>query len=260
MSTARHLNARHLSSDDEQYLTVRSLSTNWSRRHVIETHSHSWHQLLCAFSGAMTVQGGRSSWIIPPGKAVFIPAGATHSIHMWGEVAGRSLYFPPATSFPAECRALDVSPLLRELVLRVIDLRWLDSRNSLHRCLLELLLHELNSAPASALSLPLPKETRALKLSRHCLAEPASALSINQLSRNHGLSRRTLERIFRNETGLSFGMWRQKARLLASIRLLAEGQSVTTTALDSGYASPSAFIASFRRTFGHTPGQVPQKH
>jgi AraC-like DNA-binding protein len=80
--------------------------------------------------------------------------------------------------------------------------------------------------------------------------------SVDALARQHGLARRTLERRFREETGMSFGMWRQKARLLDSIRLLAEGRSVTETALECGYASVSAFIAAFRSTFGHTPGRL----
>jgi AraC-like DNA-binding protein len=65
-----------------------------------------------------------------------------------------------------------------------------------------------------------------------------------------------LERLFSQETGLSFGLWRQKVRLLESIRLLAAGKSVTEAALDSGYAGISAFIAAFRNTFGCTPNRM----
>jgi AraC-like DNA-binding protein len=76
------------------------------------------------------------------------------------------------------------------------------------------------------------------------------------LARRHGIARRTLERRFREETGMSFGMWRQKARLLDSIRLLADGTSVTDAALECGYSSVSAFIAAFKGTFGYTPGRL----
>jgi AraC-like DNA-binding protein len=48
---------------------------------------------------------------------------------------------------------------------------------------------------------------------------------------------------------MSFGVWRQKARLLDSIRLLAEGKSVAESALDCGYSSVSAS----KSTFGCTP-------
>jgi len=88
------------------------------------------------------------------------------------------------------------------------------------------------------------------------LSCPSSGDSIDALARRYGASRRTLERLFRRQTGLSFGMWRQKARLLDSIRLLAEGKSVTEAAFDSGYAGVSAFVAAFKRTFGYTPGRL----
>ena len=79
---------------------------------------------------------------------------------------------------------------------------------------------------------------------------------IDALAKQHRIARRTLERRFRGETGMSFGMWRQKARLLDSIRLLAEGESVTHAALECGYSSVSAFIAAFKGTFGCTPGRL----
>jgi AraC-like DNA-binding protein len=79
---------------------------------------------------------------------------------------------------------------------------------------------------------------------------------VDDLARQHAVARRTLERRFRDETGMSFGMWRQKARLLDSIRRLAEGKSVTDTALDCGYSSVSAFIAAVKETFGYTPGRM----
>jgi AraC-like DNA-binding protein len=233
--------------------------------HVIDSHTHRWRQLLCAYSGAMTVYGGRSSWMVPPGYAVFIPAGSVHSIRMWGDVAMRSLYFPATLESralePGECRVLPVSPLLRELVQRVIELHALDSRVAAHQNLLSVLLEELAAAqanvePVMPLVLPLPADARALAVARHILCEPACAEGLDFLARRYAASRRTLERLFRNETGLSFGMWRQKARMLDSIRLLAEGKSVTDTALDSGYDSLSAFIAAFKKTFGYTPGRM----
>ncbi len=95
-----------------------------------------------------------------------------------------------------------------------------------------------------------------LALARHVLDQPSTEDSVDELAQRHSLARRTLERRFRDETGMSFGMWRQKARLLDSIRLLAEGASVTDTALDCGYSSISAFIAAFKGTFGYTPGRL----
>jgi AraC-like DNA-binding protein len=123
-----------------------------------------------------------------------------------------------------------------------------------------LLEDEIKTAMAAAndppLALPLPADEQALTLARHVLAQPFNSASVDELAQHHGVARRTLERRFRDETGMSFGMWRQKARLLDSIRLLAEGKSVTDAALDSGYSSVSAFIAAFKSTFGYTPGRL----
>jgi AraC-like DNA-binding protein len=197
--------------------------------------------------------------MIPPGKAVFIPAGCSHSIRMWGKVTVRSLYFPASLKAPAlafeECRVLSVTPLLRELILRVIECSALDLRVPSHQSLLNVLLDEMNIAPVAPLMLPLPEDARALAVARHMLACPTAAESLDELSHRYGVGRRTLERLFSRQTGLSFGLWRQKVRLLDSIRLLAEGKSVTDTAFDTGYASVSAFIAAFKHTFGCTPAR-----
>jgi AraC-like DNA-binding protein len=119
-----------------------------------------------------------------------------------------------------------------------------------------LLLDEMDAAPVTPLMLPLPKDSRASAVARHVLTSPAGTETIDELCRQYGVGTRTLERRFRDETGISFGLWRQKARMLESIRQLAEGKSVTEAALDAGYNSVSAFIATFKRTFGATPGKI----
>jgi AraC-like DNA-binding protein len=254
---------QRLTLEQEPFLAVRSLACGYSSGFVIEPHHHDWHQLLYASAGAMTVQAGRSSWMIPPGKAVFIPARCSHSIRMWGEVALRSLAFPagPAgmggQSLAAEeCRVLSVTPLLRELILRVISMSALDSRLPAHQRLLAVLLDEMNVAPIAPLALPLPIDSRALAVARDVLRAPANDETLEQLARRFAAGRRTLERLFRAETGMSFGLWRQKVRMLDSVRILSEGKSVTDAAFDSGYGSVSAYIAAFKKTFGCTPRRL----
>ena len=256
MSPAR----QRLTVGQEAFLKARSVATTYSSGFVIEPHTHPWRQLLYACTGAMTVNAGRSTWMIPPGKAVLIPAGCAHSIRMWGSVAMRSLYFPADLEAnalaAADCRVLSVTPLLRELILRVIELAALDARVPSHQRLLDLLLDEMDVPAVTPWMLPLPADPRAVAVAELVMTRPSSDDSLEDLARRFAVGRRTLERLFREETGLSFGLWRQKVRLLDSIRLLAEGKSVTDAALDTGYSSVSAYIAAFKSTFGCTPSRL----
>jgi AraC-like DNA-binding protein len=258
MSELRHA----LTAEQEPFLAVRSLSTNYYSGFQMPSHQHPWHQLLYATSSAMTVSTNRSSWMIPTARAVFIPACTAHAIRMWGTVQMRTLYLSPTlTGFEnPECRVIEVEPLLRELILRAVERMGLDSRLPHDTRLIGLLEDEVNMAMAAAadspLVLPLPRDERALALAHAVLGQPLRSENVDELAKQHGVARRTLERRYREETGMSFGVWRQKARLLDSIRLLAEGTSVTDAALDCGYASVSAFIAAFKGTFGYTPGRL----
>lgn len=254
---------RRITAEQEPFLVARALSTTYSSGYVLHPHTHASDQLLFAASGAMTVTGDRTSWMIPPGRAVLIPAGVSHSIRMWGEVAMRSLYFPAGALAPVcdgnTCRVISVSPLLRELILRVAELAALDSRVTVEARLMDVLMDELASARIEPMVLPLPSDERALKAADYVLKNPADAATADSVARRCGLSTRTLERVFRAETGMRFGLWRQKARLLESLRVLVERDSVTDAALESGYSSVSAYIAAFKQTFGCTPSkfQIP---
>jgi len=204
MSQARQ--SPKLTVEQEPFLIVRSLATQYASGFRMEEHTHPWRQLLYAISGAMTVYAGRWSWIIPAGKAVFIPAECRHSMRMWGEVGMRSLYFPAAAGTPADCFVLSVTPLLRELILRVVDSAALDSRIPEQARIAAVLVDEIAHAPVTPLKLPLPGDDRASAVAREVLAAPAADVPLDELGRRHGASRRTLERAFRSETGMSFGM------------------------------------------------------
>ena len=239
---------------------ARALSTTYGSGFVLHPHRHAAHQLLFASSGAMTVTGDQTTWMIPPRRAVLIPAGIPHSIRMWGDVAMHSLYFPVTVRAPAfetkTCHVIAVSPLLRELVLRVAELAALDSRVAGEARLMSVLMDELETSHVEPLLLPLPADARALKVAKTVLKNPADGTTATALARSFGLSTRTLERLFSAETGMRFGLWRQKAKLLESVRVLVESGSVTEAALESGYASVSAYISAFKHTFGCTPGAM----
>src|SRR4029453_8057815 len=126
----------------------------------------------------------------------------------------RSLYFPvsaPAPAFVIEaCRVISVGPLLRELFLRVAELGAIDSREPTEARVMGVLMDELTTARIEPLLLPLPADERALTAANRGLASPADSATTEGLARRSGLSARTLERLFRAETGMSFGLCDRK--------------------------------------------------
>lgn len=243
-------------SEIRQFL-VRSLATRYSPGGRLEAHSHSWPQLLYALDGVMTVETAGGAWVVPSQRAVWIPAGVDHSVEMSGQVFMRTLYLSPAleTPLPARCGVVQVSRLLRELILHTVELGLLAADDAHHRHVCDLLLDQLVTVTSVPLELPMPRDSRALRVAERVRTHLAERKSMDVLAREAGASRRTLERRFQGETGMTFGRWRQQARLLQALRLLAAGEPVTRVAFDVGYDSPSAFIAMFRAALGTTPAR-----
>ena len=237
---------------------VRTLAATYYDGHHIPPHAHPWAQLIYAASGVMRVQAGGVLWLAPPARAVWAPAGVTHEIRARGDFAMRTLYLAPGltTGLPAACRAIEVSPLLRELILKTVGIGMLRADEPAHRRLAEMTVDELAAAEVLPLALPLPADPRALRVAERLQADPADAAELPALARDAGASARTLQRLFLEETGLGFALWRRRLRLLHAAGLLAAGASVTTAGLDAGYASASAFIAAFKAQFGRTPARM----
>jgi len=224
---------------------------------VLERHDHEWGQLTFCLAGVMRVVTDHTVWLSPPTRAVWLPAKVPHGIVMKGEVAARFLYLSPelAAPLPAEPVVLEVAPLLRELILHILSFPTLHAERPNEARLADLVVDLLIAAPRTDLALPLPADRRAQALASRLLASPADTAPLADLARRAGASLRTLQRLFPAETGLTLEAWRQKARLIAAVAALSSGAPVTTTALDCGYESPSAFITAFRRQFGVTPGR-----
>ena len=236
--------------------SVRSLAVTYREGERIERHSHSWAQLIYAASGTMRVSTDEAAWLVPPTRAIWVPPRVPHEIHMRGQTAMRTLYIAPeaAAALPAHCRALEVSPLLRELVLHIVG-KMLRTDVAQDARLCGVLLDLLARSETTPLGLPLPKDPRARRLAERLLADPAAAAPLAGLAREAAASVRTLQRLFAAQTGLTIEAWRTRARLQHGLVQLTAGASVTAAALEAGYASPSAFIAAFRSAFGVTPAR-----
>jgi len=176
---------------------------------------------------------------------------------MSGQVSLRALYVRPTVKIPLpdKCCVVQVSPLMRELILRVSELNGLNSHIPLHAHIAPVLLDHLVAMQSDPVHLPLPKDMRARRIVARIQQDPSEQRSLTDMAREAGASKRTLERIFKTETRLGFGKWRQQFRLGQALKLLAAGKAVTNVAFEVGYDSPSAFISAFRTAFGHTPGQ-----
>ncbi|HUA36556.1 MAG TPA: helix-turn-helix transcriptional regulator [Candidatus Binataceae bacterium] len=248
---------RHWFFDSYKYRVRTGIMPEYADGHVIRAHSHPWHQLVYASRGVMTVRTPAGSWVVPTHRGVWVPARIRHSIEMSGAVSLRTLYLLPrlSRSLPDRCRAIAISPLLRELILRIVEMDGLRTGNRAHSHLIDVLIDQLRVMESEAVHLPLPRDLRARRVAARLQENPSDDRALDDLSKSAGASKRTIERLFKSETGMGFGKWRQQMRLGHALRLLAAGQAVTTVALEVGYDSTSAFISAFRGTFGQTPGQ-----
>lgn len=232
-----------------------SVSAELASRHVIPEHSHPEDQLLFASSGVMTLRTKQGVWVVPPLRAVWIPANTTHSVEMSGPVSMRTLYFLPklCRNFRGRCFVMNVSALLRELILRACKFKRLTKKASAERRIIEIIVSELKAVDSIPLQLPHPTDARAMRVVKTLLADPGDQRDLGRLCRECGASKRTVQRVFLEQTKMNFGKWRQQLRLLHGLQLMASGEKVTAAALESGYNSPSAFISMFRKQLGTTP-------
>ncbi len=242
---------------DPDGFPVRGLAQTFPDGHRLDRHTHRWAQLVYAARGVMRVATPDAAWLVPPTRAIWVPGGTPHEIEMRGTVAMRTLYLAPAAPDErlAACRAIEVAPLLRELILHIVRIGMLDADDLSHARLEGLLVDLLAAGETAPLELPLPRDPRARRLADAILAEPGAAAGLAELAAGAGASLRTLQRLFQAEVSLPLETWRHRARMQQAVVSLSNGASVTAAALDCGYQSPSAFIAAFKRTFGATPAR-----
>lgn len=221
----------------------------------VAAHWHDENQIAYASRGVLAVHTESSRWITPAHRALWIPAGTVHAHRAYG-VTQIHLFGLPRELNPlrlAEPAALAVSPLLRELLIVYTALGEASDTPAGHR-LRAVLLDQLATAPEQPVRVPAAHDPRLAAVCALLETDPSDARGLDALGREAGASGRTLTRLFRQDTGMTFPQWRTQLRLYQALRLLAEGRPVTAVARDCGFATPSAFIDVFRRSLGHTPG------
>lgn len=217
-------------------------------------HAHEWHQLVYASAGVILVETETGAWIVPPARAVWVPASERHRLTARGKVQLRTLYVARHLRGAAQALGVvDVSPLLRELIVHIMDRGMLEATSAADTRIARVLLDQLKTIDVVPLDLPTPADPVAGAVAAQLHHEPGADL--DALARRVGASRRTLERRFRQQTGMSLGRWRQRVQIMRAIELLASGSSVSEAGWVVGYASTSAFVTAFRRQLGTTPGR-----
>jgi AraC-like DNA-binding protein len=244
---------------------IRTLTRDYAAGHVIPLHYHNRDQLVYASRGVMTVRTEGGTWVVPTHRAVWIPAGVPHTISMSGMVAMRTLYLKArlAKTLPRECCVVNVGALLRELILRACAEERLKKEAKRQRHLIELIVDEMEAIETVGLQLPNPSDERAQRVAKALAGNGYEGRTLAEICRAAGASKRTVERIFQRDVGMTLGKWRQQLRLMQALRLLAERAKVTHAAMEAGYSTPSAFIAMFKKALGTTPsmyfrGTAPQ--
>jgi AraC-like DNA-binding protein len=218
-------------------------------------HGHPESQLFALDEGLAILETEMGAWTCPPGRCVWIPPNIVHSLRSCGKISGWMVRVDATedASLPDEPRVLALSPLLKEVVARMMT--WVEhpEPGPSKRNLIHVLYDEICSASQTQLHLPIPRDPALKRLAARLAEGPKATTDLAALAREVGVSERSLFRNFQKETGLSPGQWRRQMRVLRSLELLTNGKLVTETAFEVGYESVGAFIRAFRETVGVTP-------
>jgi len=250
------------STDADDYQSVprplAAMSKSFKDGFEIQPHHHARDQLVYAVTGVMRVRTATEAWIVPPDRAVYLPARTVHSISIHGQVEMRTLYIARGAhdELPAAPTVLEVSGLLRELVLALIDEPVIYDEQGRGGAVALLILSEIAKARRLSLVIPMPRDPRLLRVCNALLADPASRLTLDSWVDTAGASSRTLARLFEAELGLSFAAWRQRVRFHNALEAIVAGEPISRVAERNGYRSASAFSAAFRKAMGQPPSSL----
>ncbi|WP_447578207.1 AraC family transcriptional regulator [Achromobacter kerstersii] len=244
----------HIDHYDFLDRAVVAIGNDYAPGTLLPAHAHRRAQLLYGATGVMQVTTHDGNWVVPPQRAVWIPAGVTHQVRML-DVSTRSAYLEPgsARAQRTACEVIEVSPLLRQLLLDAVDMPADYELAGRDGALAALLVHEVDRASVLPLHIPVPRDKRLAALCRAFIAAPDARQPPQGWADRLHMSPRTFSRHFHAHTGMSFSEWRQRACVVLALARLAAGEAVTAIALDFGYQSPAAFSTMFRRALGRSP-------
>jgi len=223
-------------------------------------HKHRKAQLIYAVRGTVNCEVAQGMWLVPAQSAVWIPGDTYHSARGGDGETCTECYClfveqDAIPGLPETCCTLQISPLMRELLMQASQFEMLYPEQGTEDRLAKVLLDQLASAPVENLHLPLPSDVRLRKLTEYLLDEPQDKTRLTDWAVRVGMSERSLTRALRQELGMSFGDWRRQLHVILALQRLTQGESVQTVALDLGYESASGFVTMFRKTLGKPPAR-----
>ncbi|HBW3481027.1 helix-turn-helix transcriptional regulator [Klebsiella pneumoniae] len=248
---------RNVSIEDFDFIErdVVAIGNDYEQGFLLPLHQHRRAQLLYGATGQMHVSTRDGKWVVPPQHAVWIPPETLHSVKFVG-VTTRSMYINPECSARLRdsnrCEVISVSPLLRQLLLEAVDLPPLYDSDR-ERALMNLLLLELASMQAREFEIPLPRQPALLTLCQTFLLAPNVHDPAERWAKTMFMSASTFRRHFKQQTGMSFSAWRQRACGVSALTWLITGKPVNDVPLSIGYDNGSSFATMFRRVTGHSP-------
>ena len=255
---AAGLNLTHgvrLAEIDEARGPVFAYAGQYPDGYTVPPHRHTRGQLLRAAAGVVMVATESGRWMVPPDHALWLPPRQAHSVEMLGSVTMHSVYVAEqsAEMLPQQVRVVGLTDLMQSLIAEAMAAPREVAPDARARLINALILAEIARLPSRALGLPIPREPRLAKLCRAFVANPDPHLTIDDWAERLAMSRRAFTRAFRAATGLSLSVWRQQACLFTAVPRLADGEPVTSVALDLGYDSAAAFTTMFTRMLGAPP-------
>lgn len=236
---------------------VLAYARDWAAGQLREWHSHGRAQLIHLAKGSLRVETEAGTWVVPPERAVWVPGCVEHQVTALSTSLFRTLYvrIDGDEGLPDACSVVNVTPLLRELILALMARPRNYDETGADGRLAQVILDEIAASPAAPLHLPMPRSRGLRQIARDLRADPSDPRGLDEWAREMGVSPRTFSRRFTGETGMGFRDWRKQARLMRALELLADGVQVSDVSDRLGYEGPSAFVAMFRQAFGVTPGR-----
>jgi AraC-like DNA-binding protein len=233
------------------------LASRQPRGAVTRWHAHDTAQLFHVTKGSLAVDTDRGTYFVPPERAVWLPARIAHESRYLTDTEYCFLYFTDdaVRDLPTEPQVLQVTTLLRELILEFMTYPRVETAGGPAARLGAVILDQLRMLPATPLQLPMPGEQRLRQVCEGIVRCPADIPSLSDAAASAAMSVRSFERRIRQETGMNYRTWCRQVKLFRALELLSAGRSVSDVSHKLGYEGPSAFVATFKKAFGVTPGR-----